>query len=251
MTPPPPTKITPELAYEAYKQDPSPANLFGVVKTLKPATSYALAANQASDDPYLRGQAEIVAAKAVRSWDPASGASLPSWTSTQMQRLARMRREHLMPVRIPDRAWQDSTALMRAERDFQEKHERDPSLEELADQAGMPISRITEVRRTSRKIVPAAAFDTDAVGSVNPVDPTFDEATQYIYSDSDKIDRAILEMRAGFGGRYEPMPANVIAAKLGIDPAQITRRSSRLADKIIKIQRSIQKVHGGNDTSGQ
>jgi len=242
--------ITAEDAYSVYQQDPSKSNLFAVVKLLKPTTSYALAANQASDDPYLKGQADIVAAKAVQSWSPDSGASLASWTGTQMQRLARMRRENLMPVKIPDRAWQDNTALMRAERAFQEKHDRDPSLEELADEAGMPIKRITEVRRTARRIVPAAAFDTDAVGSVNPQDPTFDEATQYIYTEADKIDRAILEMRTGFGGKYEPMQANVIAQQLGIDPAQITRRSARLASRIMKIQRDIQRVHGGNDTSG-
>lgn len=43
-----------QSAYDVYKAEPTPKNLHGVVKTLKPAIQYALAANKSTDDPGMR-----------------------------------------------------------------------------------------------------------------------------------------------------------------------------------------------------
>lgn len=234
---------TPESAYARYQVEATPDNLYKTVQTLRPAISYALAQNNAAEDPFLKAKAEIVAAEAVKTWSPASGASLASWTSTQMQRLARMRRENLMPVKVPDRAWQDSMSLARAEREFIDKHNREPDLDELSDAARMPISRIATVRRQARKMVSASAFHGEQTPTPKD-DPLADEAMQYLYADLDKLDRQILEMRTGFGGKHDPMPGNVIAARLKIDPSQVTRRAARMATKLVEIRNTLAEVYG-------
>lgn len=240
---PPPETDPIKIAYATYQTDPSPGNLYGVVKTLQPVKQYALASNKAQDDAYLKSKGDIFLAQAVKTWDPSSGANLSTWASTQMQRLARERRENLMPVKIRDRSWLDNTTIMRATAEFQDMHGREPELKELVDATGLTPKRIGDIRRSMRKIVPAAAFNTDAIGEAP--DNSMEEALDYLYNDADAIDRKILEMRTGYGGKYEPMQANDIAKALGVDPAQVTRRAWRISLRLNELHNQIQKVHGG------
>jgi DNA-directed RNA polymerase specialized sigma subunit len=57
------------------------------------------------------------------------------------------------------------------------------------------------------------------------------EAMSYVYDDSDADDRKIIELTTGYGGN-QPIPKNQIATRLGISPAQVTRRTERIANKL-------------------
>src|SRR5690606_10046780 len=93
--------------YESWKADPTPDNLATVVDTLKPLIGYQLANLGAHDDPILKNKARIVAAQAIRKYDPASGASLPTWVSSQMQQLRRFRRQAHAVLKVPERIQMD------------------------------------------------------------------------------------------------------------------------------------------------
>lgn len=68
------------------------------------------------------------------------------------------------------------------------------------------------------------------------------EALDYAYKDADRIDRKIIEMKTGYGGKYEPMPPNVIARDLGLTPSQLTRRSIKLSLRIQEIEKNLQDI---------
>ena len=70
-----------------------------------------------------------------------------------------------------------------------------------------------------------------------------DEATNYVYHDSDHVDRKLLELKTGYGRKSEnfiPMKAKDIAAKLNISPSQVSRRSLRLSKKINEIKGALE-----------
>ena len=65
--------------------------------------------------------------------------------------------------------------------------------------------------------------------------PDFDlEALEYVFHDSDHVDRRILEMKLGYAG-HPTLPPKAIAAALKLSPTQLSRRSARLSMRINNI----------------
>ena len=225
--------------YESWKTDPSPTNLRNVVDGLQPAIDYSLRSINASDDRLMRSRARSLAAKAVQTYDPTYGAALPTWTSQQMMPLRRIRREIQQPIKVPERTQLDAMSLMRAENDFMEQHNREPDVEELADWSKIPRKRIEKIRRQYRRM-PAQEALGDSI--VQTETDYASEALDYIYRDADKIDRQIIEMKTGYGGKYEPMTPKDIAVKLALTPSQLSRRSARLSMQIQDTEDALMKV---------
>jgi len=233
-------KTTPlDEAYQSYVTDPTPDRLNMVVDNLSPVINYSLSSINAYNDNLIKSKARLFAAEAVMKYDPNVGAALPTWVSGQLMQLRRFKRSVNQPVKVPERVQLDAMSLARAEQDFTDKYNREPDLDELADHAKMPIKRIEKVRKSFRAM-PSQAAVGDASGNT---DTDFsNEALDYIYKDADKVDRKIIEMKLGYGGRYDPLEPKQIAVMLGLTPSQLTRRSAKLALKIQEIERALQDV---------
>jgi DNA-directed RNA polymerase specialized sigma subunit len=226
-------------AYAAYLTDPNPDRLNDVVTHLSPVINYNLSAINAGSNNLIKNKAKIFAAHAVKKFDPNSGASLPTWVSGQLMQLKRYNREVNQPVKVPERVQLDAYTISRAEKDFYDKYNREPDVEELADHAKMPRKRIEKVRRSFRAMPSQGAIG----DSLSQTETDFGaEAMDYTYKDADRVDRKIIEMKTGYGGRYEPMPPNKIAAILGLTPSQLTRRSIKLSLKIQEIEKNLQDI---------
>ncbi len=225
-------------AYADYLQAPDPTRLHAVVHALKPTIDYSLNSLNSSNDPVMRTRAKVLAAKAVERFDPASNTQLHTWVSHQLLPLRRLRRQTQTVVRLPERIQLDAFTLVKAEREFQDKHGRDPDVSELADFSKIPLKRIATIRNTMRK-TPAES----AMGDSMPPDETdyAPEAADYVHQDSDHIDRKILEHKTGYGGA-EVLPPWAVAQKLGITPTQLTRRSQRMAMKIQRIEAQLKSL---------
>lgn len=244
----PPVTVT---SLDEYRLDPTPDKLNKVVNTLEPVIGYHLSVRNLAQSPQMRTQARVIAAKAVQSYDPASGAKLSSWVGTQMQRLNRLSRMSSSGFKLPDRVYTDAQNLRAAEAEFLAEHDRTPDVKELADAARMPVSRVATVRRSLRRSVPSATFgDSLPSGLTTEQDPMVDEAVDYVYQDSDKVDRAILEMKTGYGGKFDGgMDSTQIAQQLNIDPSQVSRRMARLTFRLLKQQDELHQAYGGQPTA--
>lgn len=234
-----PTDI--DSLYQSYSSDPTPDNLFNVVDALSPTINYSLSAINASGDKLLRTKARNIAAQAVQKYDPTAGANLQTWTSNQLMQLRRIKRETQTPVKIPERTQLEAYSLARAEQEFYDKYNREPDLIELADYSKIPKKKIEKIRRTFRKIPEQGALED--MTAQTTTDWT-SEALDYIYRDADAIDRKILEMKTGYGGKYEPMEPKDIAIQLSLTPSQLSRRSAKIALQIQDIESALMEVHG-------
>lgn len=226
-------------AYNAYLTDPTPDNLYTVVEHLNPVINYSLSAINAGGDNLIRNKARLFAADAVKKFDPSHGAALPTWVSGQLMQLKRFKREVNQPVKVPERVQLDAYSLARAEQEFYDKFNREPDVEELADYAKIPRKRIEKIRRSFRAMPSQGAMGDGFVQSESDFGA---EAMDYVYKDADKVDRKIIEMKTGYGGRYEPMPPNKIAAMLGLTPSQLTRRSIKLSMRIQEVEKNLQDI---------
>lgn len=227
-------------AFGTYQMDKSPASLHAVLKTLKPTIQYGLASFSSGDDPYLKTQANLLAAKAVQKYDPAGGASLPTWVSGQLMQLGRVKRQSSMPVKIPERTQLAAQHLLNTEMEFMEREGREPDAGELADASGMPIRQIRKVRRTFLKMPSQAALGEG--GDLGSENTDFSgEAADYLYHELDHLDRKLLEFKTGYGGE-QIASGKEIMQRLKLTPVQMSRRSTRLAHRLSEIEAAVNKA---------
>lgn len=224
--------------YNAWRMDPSPANLAQVVKALEPVVSYKVASMGIADNPQMRHQARLFAIDAVKSFNPGASASLTTWTQSQLQSLQRFRRENAGPLKVPDRLALDAWAIEKARRSLEDELGQEPDVKQLADRAKLSVKRITAVNRATR---PVAAESQMHDAGLEMAD-YLGEALEYVYDESDPIDRKIIEMSTGYGGA-QMLQKNQIAAKLGVSSSQITRRTERIARKLQDMEQDIESTY--------
>jgi hypothetical protein len=225
--------------YDRWRMDPKPEHLSAVVSSLDRSIGYRLGSMGIADNPQMRHQARLITADAVRKYDPASGVALSTWTQNNLQALQRFRRENQGPVKLPDRAVLDGWALARAANELEDELGYEPDVQTLADRTGLSVKRIASVRKATRPVAAASQMSFDPTTSESDF---LGEALEYVYDESDVIDRKIIEHTTGYGGA-EMMSKFDLAKKLGVSPAQITRRAERLGHKIQEMERQAQEVH--------
>lgn len=222
-----PKDMTP---YELYKLNPTKQNLVAVTRQLRPTIDSVIASMGDAGNPHLRSRANVITAKAIKAYNPESGASLATWVSSQLRQLSRDARKSNNVLSIPEGVQLDSYALYRAEREFMEEHDREPTLKELADLTHLSQKRIAHIRKKVKAVVAdgaAVGEDGTELAQGSETDHS-QEAMDYIYNDSDTTDQKLLEYLLGYGGET-PLDNKTIQQKLKLTPVQLTRRKARLA----------------------
>ena len=222
-----PKDMTP---YELYKLNPTKQNLVAVTRQLQPTIDSVIASMGDAGNPHLRSRANVITAKAIKAYNPESGASLATWVSSQLRQLSRDARKSNNVLSIPEGVQLDSYALYRAEREFMEEHDREPTLKELADLTHLSQKRIAHIRKKVKAVVADDAStgeDGTELAQGSETDHS-QEAMDYIYNDSDTTDQKLLEYLLGYGGET-PLDNKTIQQKLKLTPVQLTRRKARLA----------------------
>lgn len=230
-----------DMLYQTYASAPGPDTLRGVVDALDPAINYAVSSIGAANDNLIKTKARIVAGQAVRKFNPEAGANLTTWVGNQLMQLRRFRRETQMPIKVPERTQLDAYTIMNKEKEFIDMHDREPDLDELADFSKIPAKRIEKVRRSFRKMPSEGAIE--AAGGLSQYNTDYtNEAVDYVYREADRIDRKIIEMKTGYGGKYDAMQPKDIAIKLGLTPSQLTRRSAKIFMRMQKYESALEGI---------
>lgn len=228
--------------YEVWRQDPSQSNLYTVTKSLKPTIDSVLAGMQGTGNPHLAAKARVVAAKAIKSYDPEAGTTLPTWVSQQLRQLARESRKSNNVISIPEGVQLDGYAIYRAEAEFMDKYDREPTVAELADASHLSVKRIEEVRKQMRPVANEGAFEAEGNNGIQGGQNDYSkDALDYVYNDSDLLDRKILEYAVGYGGT-EMKENKDIMERLNLTPVQFTRRKARLSMRINEIIKNLEEI---------
>lgn len=228
-------------AYEQWNAKPGRDTLAGVVTALQPTIKQKLAAMGAHSDPILQSHAPLIAAEAIKTWKPDKGAALPTWVSTQLNQLYRVRRNS-GPVHIPERQQLDAMRVFKLERELEDATGETPTADVLADKAGMSVKRLKEIRTRMRPVLGEANL-----GSAELQGSSADfseEAMDLLYSDADRVDKLIIEGRTGYGGsKIVDTPSLLQRTKL--DQFQLSRRAMKLHRRMQQLRDDLERVYGG------
>ena len=237
-TMPAPTRMrTLSDAYNQWAIDRKPENLNSTVDFLKPTISYKLAALGSADNPQMRHQARLMVADAVKKFDPNMGVSLTTWAQQHLQGMNRFKRENQGALKVPDRAAIDAWTIEKASQELDDRLGREADVHELADYTKMSVKRIAAVRKATRPVAASSQMYSEGEDLADYLG----EAMTYVYDDSDTLDRKIIEFTTGYGG-VEAMPKNQVATRLGISPAQVTRRTERIAQKLQALEEDLKNT---------
>ena len=236
-SPAPPANPTAAL-YEAWKADPTPANLGSVVRSMDDTIGYKLSSMGVGNNPQMKHQARLFAADAVVKFDPTSGASLKTWTQSQLQSMQRFKRENQGPIKIPDRAAVDAWSIERTRRELEDEMGFEPDVKQIADRSGISVKRMAAVAKITRPV--AAQSQMYEEGSELP--DYLGEALEYVYDGSDRVDRKIIEMTTGYGGT-PILNKKDIALRLGISASQVTRRADRIGAQLQEMDQQMETAY--------
>lgn len=234
------SSLTPYEKWQLFKDGDS---LYEVTKSLRPTIDSVVASLGGTGNPQIAAKARVVAAKAIQSYDPDAGATLPTWVSQQLRQLTRDIRKSNNLVHVPDGVQLDAYALYRAEREFEDEHGREPTVEELADISHIPVKRIKDVRTKMRPVVSDAGTESEDGASLLSMDNSdyTQDALDYVYNESDRNDKKLLEYTVGYGGA-PVLDTKQIMEKLKLTPVQLSRRKARLSMRINEAIEDLSKV---------
>lgn len=237
--------------YEMWKEDPTPQNFKPVLEALAPTIKYALASNNSLGDSLIETKAKVLAAKAVKKFDPSYGVGLPTYVTSQLQKLTRVIRDARNPIKIPERKLFAAAEIAKNEKDFKEKYNRDPSTQELADFSGMSIKAIANARKNFVKQVSEGNYyssdsSEDSLGSAGEegkegADFT-EESMNYVYHNLSPRDQKIMEYSTGFLGS-DKLDTKTISKKLNISQSQISRVLAKIASDVYDVTLTLDKVY--------
>ena len=231
-------------SFEEWRNDPSPDKLNKVVDNLEPTIKYTLNSLNSADDPVMRSQARLFAAKALKKYDPGRGANIRTHVSNQLKQMGRFARSVKSPIRIPERKEWEKNALYKSEQDFIEKKGREPSLMELSDWFGESPEKIKQLRsipHTVRQSDLQSDEEGDPVDVGNQQPDFLSETMDYVYHELDPTDQRIFEHMTGYGGKEMISPAE-LGAKLNVSQSQISRRFARMMSRMYDIENDLREV---------
>lgn len=220
-------------------QTQNPELLRNMVDQMNKPIDNAMTSYVGAPSPIMRARARKIAADAVKSYDPKSGASLKNWVAVNLQGLRRYANT-TGPIQVPERIRLDNSRIYQVTQEFSNEHGRPPSDDEVADLTGLPIKRINYVRKMSMPIVAEGKFlsgsDSDEDDVYMPGVAKTDYRNiwaEYVYHDLDPVNKQIYDMRVGRGQfKGAPLPVHEISRRLNISSAAVSQRSNKIADKL-------------------
>lgn len=226
------------IEYDTWKTDPTPENLGKVVSAMDPVINSEIQ-RFTGPKPLLRSKARALAIKAVRSYDPASGAQLRSWVTTNLQPLSRYGQQ-LRAVHAPEVAIRQAAEVNRVRMEMSDNLGRDPEDQELADEVGISVKRIKDIRRMVKPTISEGGMaepqDEDSVAGMPAISQPnkLSLAEEMVYDSLSPRDKAIFDWKTGKRGK--PLLSNQeIARRLGVTPALISQRSQGIAMQIQQV----------------
>ena len=190
-------------AYKAWRTSGQATDFDKVLTALEPVVQRGLTA-YGGGRRELRTRARLLAADAVRSFDPdrdGKKAQLSTYVHSNMQRLQRVAADRAAAVRLPERSRMDAIVIRDAVREFVDKEGYEPDVSTLSDVTGLSRTRqrlaAGAFREISEEGLKTEKGDTLLQGEP---DETEDPWRDYVYYDLDSKNRKIFEWTTGYGG---------------------------------------------------
>lgn len=168
------------------------------------------------------------AIRAFESYDPNRGASLSTWVHGNLRQAHRFREQAQNLAYIPYGKSQHIGDVDRGVDALTTELGREPSVEELSNHLGMPVSQLLGVQRARRRDLPGSAWESDPHGQAASRDREVLDALPEILSEDERL---VFNHTYGREGAKQLSETNEIARALGKSPSWVSRRRTSIDAK--------------------
>lgn len=228
-----------EQEYTAWSEGPTRETAGTLLHKLQPTIDQGIFASLGKQvGPNVRSRARRLTLDAVRSYDPQQ-ARLGTHVINHLKGLRRYSRQQRQILAVPERFAIDLQYLNEHEEELRDKLGRDPTIDELADQAKISRRRITRLRsyrppaaEGSLLAMTAGSEDDQFAPSVEG--PESVAVVEAVYGDQNPTNQKIMEWTLGLHGE-KPLTNREIANRLRLTPGAVSQRKAI-------IQRQLQQM---------
>ncbi len=225
-----------DAKFDAWQRTKDPRVMSSMMNDLKPVIDTAVTSYASRPSPTVRGQAQVLTARAIKSFNPKKGANLRTHVMNQLQPLRRYSTQATQGVRVGEQRKAQYAQLREAEEQFYRDRGRDPSVAELADKLRISPARVQRLRRGDLYQVTEGSHlgldsDRDVTEIGQDENGPMTAWIDYVYLDQDPTNQKIMEWKLGLYGSKQ-LSNQEISRRLKITPAAVTQRAARLAGLI-------------------
>jgi len=190
--------------------------------------------------PFLESKAKVLAAKALRTYDPTKGAALGTHVTNELRHLSREVAEYQNVGRIPEARVLTISKFNNIKSHLEQDLGREPNTYELADALSWNVREVERMQLEMRKDLTAdeeidPMFGTHFIESDRPLD-----AAHFVYhSLSNNEERKLLEHMFGLWGAPRITSTAELARRLGKSQTAIRNMKKRLASEINRVSRKM------------
>jgi DNA-directed RNA polymerase specialized sigma subunit len=221
-------------AYETWSRNRTPANMSRLLNALNPTLKAVMATHGIHGDKNVELSAKAYLAKQIiERYDPEK-ASLSTFAYQSLQRVPRIASSQRSVVHTPESASHDLMYIRRTIDSLRDKLDREPTIDEVADESGVSINRIGSITDHYGKPVMSSskarlASGVDAASGDELQRSAEQELWQKYTVDSlDDIDRKIYDNITG----DKPKTKVEVAKELGMSPSAVTQRSNKIIHEL-------------------
>lgn len=149
--------------------------------------------------PMLETKAKVLAAEAIKTYQPNRGAALATHVTNRLQKLSRTVYTHTQAARLPEHKAVGMATFSVANDQLQNDLGREPTHVELADHLGWSQARTQEFQRAygRKELLASGEFNPASFPIADQHDPIID----YVYFDMEPKNQQIFEHITGYGGK--------------------------------------------------
>lgn len=220
----------------AWNQDPNEEVTSIVLHKLKPTISSAITSYAPGHAKDLAVKAAKLSLAALKTYDPSRGTDPTTHVFNSLKRLNRIynTRQNIIP--ISERKAMEYNVVAKAQADFEDTYDREPSEMELADETGFSLKKIRQILDGNKVVSDTATINPESHNSTFfDSDVTDDDYYDYVYRSVSPIDQKIMEWSSGHKGK-PVLSTKEIAERLKITPAAISQRRSKIINMMSEVR---------------
>ncbi len=224
---------TPEQYWDNWNKSQNPENLIKAVKQFDGLVDSSIASQTSVNRSLLKSKAKFLVADAIKTYDPSKGTKLSTHVYNYLRPIQRTAKD-MTEVSPLSRYYSDEAAqFVKFNQSFLEEYGREPDDTEIMDGLGINEKRLSKLNKLVKYEIPEGQLLGEI--SQDSEDKDSDKLnlwTEYVYNDLNSIDKKILNYKLGKNG-HPTLSNEEIAAKLNLNPVDISLRSQRIAEKIL------------------
>lgn len=221
--------------FQTWKADPSPKNGSALLSNIQTDIDKAVQSHTGGLSPVDRSAGRILAMRAMQKYDGRT--KVGTYLHSQLLPLKRAAAARGVGVKIPRSVPQDKHRLQIANEHLLDRLGREPSLAELSEYSGLPLSRINQLSKINLPVTAESEMGDDGEETVTAGDQAVDTPDltwqKTVYHGLSPRDQFIMQHTTGLYGA-KILSNQDIAKRLKVSPAAISQRK-------VAIQRALDR----------